>query len=60
MPENTLNQYTLSMANRDPSVFANPDVFDPTRKDCKGLQGTARDCKGLQDVCLGSVVPNAS
>ena len=35
MKENTLNQYTLSMANRDPSVFTNPDVFDPTRKDCR-------------------------
>merc|ERR1712039_128839 len=30
-PPQLLNQYTLSMANRDPSVFQAPEVFMPDR-----------------------------
>ena len=32
MPPETLNQYVISMANRDTKIFEKPDVFDPTRK----------------------------
>merc|ERR1711879_574659 len=28
----TYRQYTISMANRDPSVFDDPELFDPKRK----------------------------
>eukprot|EP00927_Polykrikos_kofoidii_P059945 TRINITY_DN55035_c0_g1_i1.p1 TRINITY_DN55035_c0_g1~~TRINITY_DN55035_c0_g1_i1.p1 ORF type:complete len:516 (+),score=74.66 TRINITY_DN55035_c0_g1_i1:83-1630(+) len=30
-PAGSLNQYVISMANRDDSVFPDPDVFDPRR-----------------------------
>merc|ERR1712129_384767 len=29
--EGMLRQYTIALANRDPGVFVDPDVFDPTR-----------------------------
>lgn len=32
-PEGTLNQYTLSMANRDPATFAEPQTFNPSREE---------------------------
>lgn len=59
MKENTLNQYTLSMANRDPSVFTNPDVFDPTRKELdmaltwNGAFGTRDEEKVYPRICPG-------
>jgi cytochrome P450 len=31
MPAGLLNQYVVSMANRDPSVFQDPDLFNPDR-----------------------------
>merc|ERR1711972_789071 len=30
-PNGLLNQYTLSMANRDPAVFKDPGIFNPDR-----------------------------
>mmetsp|Transcript_10007 Transcript_10007/g.31583 ORF Transcript_10007/g.31583 Transcript_10007/m.31583 type:complete len:264 (+) Transcript_10007:344-1135(+) len=32
-PAGTLNQYTLSMANRDPATFAEPQTFNPSREE---------------------------
>jgi len=32
MPAGLLNQYVVSMANRDPSVFPDPAVFNPARQ----------------------------
>lgn len=31
LPEGTLRQYCLSLANRDPKVFKSPEIFDPYR-----------------------------
>jgi len=59
LPENTLNQYTLSMANRDPTVFPNPDVFDPSRKELNmaltwnGAFGTPDEEKVYPRICPG-------
>jgi len=33
LPEGMLRQYTLSMANRDPDVFEDPELFNPQRGD---------------------------
>uniref|UniRef100_A0A7S2BFU4 Cytochrome P450 n=1 Tax=Alexandrium andersonii TaxID=327968 RepID=A0A7S2BFU4_9DINO len=33
MPKGSLRQYALSLANRDPKVFDQPSLFDPTRGD---------------------------
>jgi len=52
-----LRQYTLSLANRDPTVFENPSLFDPTRPSLeraltwngeisKGEQAYPRLCPG--------------
>lgn len=59
MPENTFHNYTLSMANRDPTVFANPDVFDPSRTELNmaltwnGAFGTPDDEKVYPRICPG-------
>eukprot|EP00434_Breviolum_minutum_P020268 symbB.v1.2.017876.t1/scaffold1334.1/size124731/10 len=59
LPENSLNQYVLSMANRDPSIFSEPDVFDPTRKELdmaltwNGAFGTPNDDKVYPRICPG-------
>ncbi|CAK9012102.1 unnamed protein product [Durusdinium trenchii] len=59
MSENTLNQYVLSMANRDPSIFPNPDVFDPSRKELSqaltwnGAFGTPDEEKVYPRICPG-------
>jgi len=59
MPEGTLNQYVISMANRDTSVFPNPSVFDPTRPELdsaltwNGAFGTKDDEKIYPRICPG-------
>ncbi|CAJ1350361.1 unnamed protein product [Effrenium voratum] len=59
LPADTLNQYVLSMANRDTSVFSNPDVFDPTRKELNmaltwnGAFGTPDEEKVYPRICPG-------
>lgn len=38
----TLNQYTLSMANRDPDTFTEPMLFNPAREDLDLVGHAAR------------------
>eukprot|EP00933_Yihiella_yeosuensis_P024243 TRINITY_DN18785_c0_g1_i4.p1 TRINITY_DN18785_c0_g1~~TRINITY_DN18785_c0_g1_i4.p1 ORF type:complete len:515 (-),score=58.25 TRINITY_DN18785_c0_g1_i4:135-1679(-) len=57
--EGTYRQYTLSLANRDPTVFANPDEFDPFRDHLNqaltwnGAFGTAGDELNYPRLCPG-------
>jgi len=59
MPEGTLNQYVISMANRDETVFKDPSVFDPTRSNLSdaltwnGGFGTKDDDKVYPRICPG-------
>eukprot|EP00439_Symbiodinium_sp_Y106_P075660 s1143_g15.t1 len=59
MPPETLNQYVISMANRDTKIFENPDVFDPTRKDLdqaltwNGAFGTPNEETVYPRICPG-------
>jgi len=39
LPEGTLHQYVLSIANRDPSKFGSPDHFDPSRSELDEMVG---------------------
>mmetsp|Transcript_67204 Transcript_67204/g.157627 ORF Transcript_67204/g.157627 Transcript_67204/m.157627 type:complete len:516 (-) Transcript_67204:275-1822(-) len=59
MPPETLNQYVISMANRDTKIFENPDVFDPTRKELdqaltwNGAFGTPNEETVYPRICPG-------
>ncbi|CAE7727193.1 PRKAA1 [Symbiodinium pilosum] len=59
MQANTLNQYVISMANRDTKIFENPSVFDPTRKELdmaltwNGAFGTANEETVYPRICPG-------
>lgn len=39
MPEGTLHQYVLSVANRDPGQFESPGVFNPSRANLDSMVG---------------------
>eukprot|EP00931_Biecheleriopsis_adriatica_P115681 TRINITY_DN91448_c0_g1_i1.p1 TRINITY_DN91448_c0_g1~~TRINITY_DN91448_c0_g1_i1.p1 ORF type:complete len:536 (-),score=108.41 TRINITY_DN91448_c0_g1_i1:88-1695(-) len=55
----TYRQYCLSLANRDPNVFKDPKVFDPTRAELdqaltwNGAFGTPGDDKTYPRLCPG-------
>lgn len=59
MPKGLLNQYVLSMANRDPTKFSEPHVFNPDRRDLNkaltwnGPFGDGRDQEYLR-MCPGA------
>jgi len=52
----TMHQYVLSMANRDPSVFDNPNAFDPARPNLDkmlGWNGALDDPSKYPRICPG-------
>jgi len=59
MKAGTLHNYVISMANRDTSVFSEPDVFDPTRKELdlaltwNGAFGTPNEETVYPRICPG-------
>jgi hypothetical protein len=59
MPAGTLSQYVVSMANRDESVFPNPELFDPTRRNLSstltwnGCFGTPNEEQVYPRICPG-------
>jgi len=58
-PENTLNQYVISLANRDPKVFPEPELFNPKRANVtkaltwNGAFGEKDDDKNYPRICPG-------
>ena len=50
MSPDTLNQYVISMANRDTKIFENPSVFDPTRKDVQSHRVSGRSPLGVKST----------
>ena len=52
----TMHQYVLSMANRDPAVFDNPNAFDPARPNLDkmlGWNGALDDPSKYPRICPG-------
>ena len=56
LPEGTLHQYVLSIANRDPAKFRQPDAFDPARAeldDMLGWNGALSSPADYPRICPG-------
>eukprot|EP00930_Biecheleria_cincta_P001974 TRINITY_DN103047_c0_g1_i1.p1 TRINITY_DN103047_c0_g1~~TRINITY_DN103047_c0_g1_i1.p1 ORF type:complete len:521 (+),score=83.04 TRINITY_DN103047_c0_g1_i1:77-1639(+) len=65
MEKGTLNQYVLSMANRDETEFANPSLFNPERQDLDkavtwngsfGVESRAQDEQTYPRICPGRYI----
>lgn len=65
LEKGTLNQYVLSMSNRDPKEFATPSLFNPDRQDLDknftwngafGVQSRAEDEQNYPRICPGRYI----
>ena len=56
IPEGTMLIFPLAVSGRDPAVFSNPDVFDPSRSEKSPTQGFGR---GMH-ICLGQFLAVAN
>jgi len=59
MDPGTLHQYVLSVANRDPGKFNQPNIFDPTRSnidDMLGWNGALSNQNDYPRICPGQAM----